>query len=775
MATDSRSVPTNWLQSLAPKAEMRSLMCALFALLLAASAVAATRTWNGTTDPHWSVASNWAPAGAPQSGDELDFSGPNVSLIANMVNDLPSSVSLDSLYFNGGGWTVSGAVLRVRSITCFAAVTVNVPVQGLQYASGGTFTAGVDAGAPSLLVTGSGRTEIAQLSGSSRVDVGSTLALDGTSTFAGMLNVDVPGSYGQLILNGASAPNAPATSSGSISGSGKLAAVTIRGGALAPGAVTLNGEQTTLTPGRIDSGNLSFTAGNGLAGSYQVNVAGTEPGSGYSQVNVAGTVSLGSSPQLILNVANGFGAAPGQQFVIVANDGVDAVSGRFQCDGRIAAGYSCTSLAEGATFMAGGIPFRITYRGGDGNDVVLGVLGASATSLAASPMPSVAGQSVTFTATVSGSIAAPGGSVSFFDNGTLLGVAPVSGGQAVFAAPLRAGSHSIAATYAGDMAYASSTSAPIAMNVAKANSVAGVTASPSSSVAGQSVRLTATLVAAAPGSGVPTGSVAFYDNGAMLGSAGVAGGTAVLDTTMLAVGGGTIEAIYAGDTELNGSSASIARTIGKASTSVSATFAAPDPPSLQIGVVALPPGGCVPSGSVTVSEGSNQLATATLSAHGSAAVTLPSLAPGPHVFTVVYSGDARFTASSMTVARDDGMPLVVASYVSIAEGDAMHAIVIPIALSSPAAADVTVAWSTEDGTAMAGRDFMAASGTATFPAGSTSASIAVQILGNDVAEPDKVFDIVVVAATNAGVATPRVHVTLANDDTVPPRRRAARH
>jgi len=49
----------------------------------------------------------------------------------------------------------------------------------------------------------------------------------------------------------------------------------------------------------------------------------------------------------------------GKQYVLIANDGVDAVNGTFN------------GLAEGATVTAGLLQYAISYKGGTGNDVVL--------------------------------------------------------------------------------------------------------------------------------------------------------------------------------------------------------------------------------------------------------------------------------------------------------------------------------------------------------------------------------------------------------------------
>ena len=52
----------------------------------------------------------------------------------------------------------------------------------------------------------------------------------------------------------------------------------------------------------------------------------------------------------------------GQSYVIINNDGVDPVSGTF------------SGLAEGASFISGGVSYSVSYTGGDGNDVVLSAL-----------------------------------------------------------------------------------------------------------------------------------------------------------------------------------------------------------------------------------------------------------------------------------------------------------------------------------------------------------------------------------------------------------------
>ncbi|HZN66566.1 MAG TPA: hypothetical protein VFB66_14855, partial [Tepidisphaeraceae bacterium] len=100
-------------------------------------------------------------------------------------------------------------------------------------------------------------------------------------------------------------------------------------------------------------------------------VAGVEAGEGHDQLIVLDALYLdrafrGNSniptPALDVQFADAFDPAAGQQFTIV--------------DNRFAGPLTATflNLPEGSQFLAGDVPLRITYAGGDGNDVVLTVV-----------------------------------------------------------------------------------------------------------------------------------------------------------------------------------------------------------------------------------------------------------------------------------------------------------------------------------------------------------------------------------------------------------------
>jgi len=90
----------------------------------------------------------------------------------------------------------------------------------------------------------------------------------------------------------------------------------------------------------------------------------------------------------------------------------------------------------------------------------------SATTLKSSVNPSLSGESVILTATVTSATTVPTGSVTFLDGASVLGTATLAGGKASFSTTtLSAGSHSITATYAGTANSKGSGSSPIVQTV----------------------------------------------------------------------------------------------------------------------------------------------------------------------------------------------------------------------------------------------------------------------------------------------------------------------
>ena len=113
--------------------------------------------------------------------------------------------------------------------------------------------------------------------------------------------------------------------------------------------------------------------------------------------------------------------------------------------------------------------FQLSYVGGDGNDVVLSALNGkepSSASVVSTANPSTPGQSVTFTATITGSGGTPTGNMTFKDGTTTLGTATLSGGSATYStSTLATGSPSITVVYPGDSTFDGSMSTALIQTV----------------------------------------------------------------------------------------------------------------------------------------------------------------------------------------------------------------------------------------------------------------------------------------------------------------------
>lgn len=167
--------------------------------------------------------------------------------------------------------------------------------------------------------------------------------LSGNSSFTGAINVQ----DGVLKVEGTLATSEVIVATGAtLGGSGSISApVTINAdAALVPGS----------SPGVLSTGDLTLDADADL----NIEINGTNAGSEYDKIQVTGEVDLTGAT---LNISSSFTAAAGDQFLLIDNDDVDAVTGNF------------VGLAEGTLFSFNGNQVYITYQGGDGNDVVLTV------------------------------------------------------------------------------------------------------------------------------------------------------------------------------------------------------------------------------------------------------------------------------------------------------------------------------------------------------------------------------------------------------------------
>ena len=113
------------------------------------------------------------------------------------------------------------------------------------------------------------------------------------------------------------------------------------------------------------------------------------------------------------------------------------------------------------------------------------------------------------------------------------------------------------------------------------------------------------------------------------------------------------------------------------------------------------------------------------------------------------------------------MPVISISAAAIVEGNAgRRPMVFTVSLSQASTRPVTVRWGMANGTATAGRDYVATSGRLTFVPGQTRRTITVLVIGDRISEADETFRIGLASPLNATLSTTanRGTGTIRNDD-----------
>lgn len=343
---------------------MKKSLLALLSIFFAfTSTYAAVRTWDGGgADANWLTAANWEGDVAPAANDDLVFPATAAQLSNNNNFFLLTafrSITIDGAYSIGGQPMRLTSALNVNSGT--VAINTAITMSGGQTVTSGQ---GATATLAILSVSGSGVTinglgavGVGLISGSGSIvknDTGAALLLSANS-FSGTITVN----NGLFVVDGAIPSsavtiNSPTVTTGTLAlsgfgGTGTVGVVNVVQGALSAGTLTS-------PTGILSTGNLTFTSN----GNFVAKLGGTTPGAnGHDQLNVTGTVALGNA-RLAPIPWGTFRPAVGDSFLILKNDGTDAISGTF------------LDLPEGAIF--GGplnTAFRVSYVGGDGNDVVI--------------------------------------------------------------------------------------------------------------------------------------------------------------------------------------------------------------------------------------------------------------------------------------------------------------------------------------------------------------------------------------------------------------------
>jgi hypothetical protein len=523
-----------------------------------------------------------------------------------------------------------------------------------QWDSAANWSTGLPSGADvSACITGNANVTLADVSssiGALTVAAGSSLTIAAGSGSAtpslsissglqnsGSLTVGATGTSGHPGLS----VSGPSTNSGTITVDGTLA---ISAGDSVSGGITTavqNDGTIGVAPGGLVDGDRATTITNDPTGVLAFGIDGP-PGSLAAYGRITGsTLALGGTADPVDE--DGFTPPSGAEY--------------FVADGPSTGTFA--TVSDGAT---------ADYSHADQLGLIGGAPPAATVTQVTSAVPagSPFGQPVALTAVVTAKSGGdPTGSVSFFAGDVSLGSSPVTTSPAgvtsatVTTADLPAPNTSITASYSGDVLFGSSTSTALTQVVRPDPTTLAITPSVPSPEAGQPVTDTATVTATSQSAAPPTGTVSFTDDG-----------SPVPDCQSLALpedapyqaactesfGSGAthaIVAIYSGDVDNAGSTATLAQTVGQLPTVTAVTSSTPSTQYGQIAVVTatITPSGSAavdPSGIVTFSDGSVPLGTVDVSDTGgtaTASLDTSSLVEGAHFVTATYSGDATYATS----------------------------------------------------------------------------------------------------------------------------------
>jgi hypothetical protein len=273
---------------------------------------------------------------------------------------------------------------------------------------------------------------------------------------------------------------------------GQPYAVTFSVTAMAPasgtptGTVTVSDGAGGTCTGAAPNGNCLLTSASAGAKSVVATYAGDGNFAGSASPAVAHKVEAAQTTALITNApaSSFFGQSITVQFSVNVNppgEGtpVGNVTVTYQnagsCTVPVSAGQcSFTPTATGTrNLRAVFVPTTPDFGGDQSPNVSLTVNDATtATAVSSSKNPANAGESITFTATVTvtNGLGTPTGNVVFRDGGDVFATIPLGGnGSAQATSSFIAGQHNITAQYVGNANFAGSTSAPLAQVVTAVN------------------------------------------------------------------------------------------------------------------------------------------------------------------------------------------------------------------------------------------------------------------------------------------------------------------
>ena len=145
-------------------------------------------------------------------------------------------------------------------------------------------------------------------------------------------------------------------------------------------------------------------------------------------------------------------------------------------------------------------------------------------------------------------------------------------------------------------------------------------------------------------------------------------------------------------------------------------------------------------------------------------------------YTHPDAGSGNLTVDNVQIVscQGAGLPALSIGDVAVPEGNTgTSTATFTVSLSAASGQTVTVNYATANGSATAGSDYVTASGTLTFPPGSTTQTLSVTVNGDVAIEPNETFFVNLSGAANATIADAQGVGTITDDDVPAPTSRSA--
>lgn len=294
----------------------------------------------------------------PTFNGNITLTGASIPPIADVITPKLSISNVSCSMGGGGAEEEVGTASNDKSVTFTGNITLGSDVTVGTYSKDLTLT-GALSGAYSLnLIEGwSGKLIVSGSSNSTKTANGTYTAAPIVKTLSNSLPSKSLGvNYGIITLDGERG-NTSVSGASILKGTGKVNSLSVYNGA-------------TVAPGRSPGSLTVVSILNLAAGSiFEVEI---KDATDYDKIVVgdaaSGTVTIDPAATIKGVLLTGFSIKAADTFTIIDNKRTGtAVTGTFK------------DLPEGATFKIGTGVFKITYKGGDGNDVVLSVVSVPTT------------------------------------------------------------------------------------------------------------------------------------------------------------------------------------------------------------------------------------------------------------------------------------------------------------------------------------------------------------------------------------------------------------